>query len=47
MQEIVKESNIRSEHLPKGMKKQGVKLPRSIQEWDLAESYFKSAINFT
>ena len=33
--------------MPKGLVKQGVKLPRSIQEWDLAESYFKSAINFT
>ena len=47
MQEIAEESNIRSEHLPKGLIKQGVKLPRSIQEWDLAESYFKSAIDFT
>ena len=47
MQEIAEESNIRFEHLPKGLIKQGVNLPRSIQEWDLAESYFKSAIDFT
>ena len=32
MQEIAEESNIRSEHLPKGLIKQGVKIPRSIQE---------------
>ena len=47
MQEIAEESNIRLEHLPKGLIKQGVNLPRSIQECDLAESYFKSAIDFT
>ena len=32
MQEIVEESNIRSDHLPKGLIKQGVKLPGSIQK---------------
>ena len=32
MQEITEESNIRSEHLPKVLIKQGVKIPRSIQE---------------
>ena len=38
MEEITEESNIRTEHLTKGLIKQGVKLPRSIQEWDLVES---------
>ena len=47
MEEIVEESNIRFEYLPKGPIKQDVKPPRSIQEWVLAERYFKSAIDFT
>ena len=47
MEEIAEESNIRSEHLPKGLIKQEVELPRSIQEWDLAESDFKFAIDLT
>ena len=47
MEEIAEESNIRFEHLPKGLIKYEVKLPRSIQEWDLAESDFKSAIDLT
>ena len=47
MQEMAEDNNIKSKHLPKGLIKQGVKLPRSIQEWDLADSYFKSAIDFT
>ena len=38
MQEITEESNIRTEHLTNGLIKQGVKLPRSIGEWDLVES---------
>ena len=47
MQEIAGESNIKIEHLPKGLIKQGVKLPMSIKEWYLAESYLKSLIDFT
>ena len=35
MEEILEESNIRSEYLPKGSIKQAVKPPRSIQEWVL------------
>ena len=47
MQDIAEESNIKTKHLPKGLKKQGVKLPMSIKEWYLAESYLKSIIDFT
>ena len=47
MQEIGEESNIRTGYLPKGLIKQGIKLPRSIQQRNVAENYFKSDIDFT